>query len=60
MFSLKAFRLNLLSLWKMYMFKPPDLFMLLTMFNYLTILSALFEMKFSAVRKLILYDFVWR
>ena len=60
MCSLKEFRLNLLSPWKTSMLKPLDFYMLLTVFNYLTIFSALFEMQFSAVRKLILDDFVCR
>ena len=33
--------------------------MLLTVFNYLMIFSALFEMQSSNVRKVILDDFVW-
>ena len=60
MCSLKAFRLNLLSPWKTSMLKPLAFYMLLTVFNYLTILSALFEMQFSAVRKVILDEFVQR
>ena len=60
MCSLKAFRLNSLYPWKMSMFKPLDLYMLLNVFNYLMMLSALFEVQFNAVRKVILVEFVWR
>ena len=42
------------------MLKPLALYMLVTVFNYLMILSAIFEKKVSAVRKEIMDDFVWR
>ena len=51
MFSLKTFRSNSFYPWKMSMLKPLDLYMMLSVFNYLIILSALFEVKISAVRK---------
>ena len=57
---IKAFRLNSLSPQKTSMLKHLDLYMLLTVFNYLMILSVLFEVQFSDVRKVILDDFVWR
>ena len=41
------------------MLKHPDLYMMLTVINYLMILSALFEMQFYTLRKAILDDFVW-
>ena len=56
--SLKAFKVNLLSPRNTSMYKPLDLYMLVTVFNSLMILSLLFEMKISAVRKVILDDFV--
>ena len=59
MCSIKSFRLNSLSLWKMSMLKTLALYMLLTVINYLMMLSALFEVKFSAVSEVILDDFVW-
>ena len=59
-FSLKAFRLNSLSLCKRSILKPLSLYMLLTVLNSLMMLSALFEVKFSAVSKVILDYFVWR
>ena len=60
MCSLKAFGLNSLSPRKTFILKPLALYMTLTMFNYLIMLSALFKMKFYAVRKVFLGDFVWR
>ena len=42
------------------MLKPLDLYMLMTVLNYLMIFSMLFEMKVSAVRRVILNDFLWR
>ena len=41
------------------MLKPLTLYMLLNVFNSSMILSALFEVQFSAVRKVTLDDFVW-
>ena len=60
MCSLKAFRLNLLSLWKTSNLGPLALYILLTVFNYLMMFSVLFEVQLSTVRKLILDEFVWR
>ena len=42
------------------MLKPLALYVLLTVFNYLMMLSALFQVKLSAIIKVILYEFVWR
>ena len=58
MCSIKVFGLNSLSPRKTFILKPLALYMTLTMFNYLIMLSALFEMKFYDVRKVILGDFV--
>ena len=41
------------------MLKPLALYMLFYVFNYLMILSALFEVQFSSLSKVILDDFVW-
>ena len=41
------------------MLKLIALYMLLNMFNYVIILSALFEIQSSAVRKVILDYFLW-
>ena len=41
------------------MLKPLALYMLLTLFDSLMMLSELFEVNFSAVSKFILDDFVW-
>ena len=60
MCPLKVFKLNSLYPRNMSMLKPLALYMLVTVFNYLMILFVLFEIKFSAVRKVILDDFVWR
>ena len=60
MCSIKEFRLNSLSPWETSMLKPIDLCMLLTVFNSLMMLSALIEVKFSVVRKVILDYFLWR
>ena len=54
MSSLKAFRLNLLYQRKTSMLKPLDLHVLLTVFNFLIMISTHFEVQFSAVRKVIL------
>ena len=56
---LKAFRLNSLSLWNTSILKPLSLYMLVTVLNYLMILLAIFEVQFSAVRKVKLDDFLW-
>ena len=50
----------MLSLCKTSMLNPLALYMLLTVLNYLTILSAFFGMQFSAVIKVVLNYFVWR
>ena len=46
MCSLKAFMLKSLSPWKTSMLKPLHFYMMLTVFNYLMIFSALFEIHF--------------
>ena len=43
MYSLKSFSLKSLSPWNTSMLKPLYLYMLVTVFNYLMILSVLFE-----------------
>ena len=57
---LKALKFNLLSPWTKSMLKPLAFYMLVTVFIFLMILSVLFEIQISAVRKLILDEFVWR
>ena len=57
MCSLKVFMLNLLSLWYAYMLKPLALYRLMNVWSSLMMLYALFEIKVSAVRKVILDDF---
>ena len=52
-FYLKAFWLNFLSPRKTSMLKPLALYMMLTVFNSLMMLSAIFEVKFSTVIKVI-------
>ena len=42
------------------MLKPLALYMMLNVFNSLMIFSALFENQFSAVRKVLLDEFLWR
>ena len=60
MCSLKAFQLKSLSFWKISTIKPIALYILFTVLNYLMVFSALFEVQFSAVRKVVLDTFVWR
>ena len=59
MSSLKRSRLNLLSMWNISILKPLVLYMLMIFFNSLMVLSALFEIHFFAVTKVILDVFVW-
>ena len=42
------------------MLKTLSLYILLTVFNSLVIFSALFEVQFTAVRTMILGNFLWR
>ena len=58
MCSIKVFMLNYLSPCNTSMLKPFSLYMLLTVFNSLMIFSALFEIKFSDAREVILHKFV--
>ena len=60
MCSLKSFKLKFLSLWKPSMLNSLALYMMLTVFNYLMVFPALFEVQLSAVSKAIVDDFVWR
>ena len=60
MCSLKALMLNLFYPRYMSMLKPLDLYMLVTVWISLMILSVLFEIQFSAVSKVILDNFLCR
>ena len=60
MCSLKAFMLNLFSPCKTPTLNRLALYIFLNVFNYLMILSVLFDIQFSAARKVILDEFVWR
>ena len=60
MCSLKAFKLNSLYLWKKVYFETSCLVHDVDCVQLFDDFSALFEVQYSVVRKVILNDFVWR